>query len=237
MRRAGVLFLSPLNNSIMAFFNRPNSEDNGCTDGAGQILRFLQEMAIAQDRRFDNICARLATLEKAIHELRELYKAPVATPPVTPVAPPAAEPAPRVEVPPVASPVTPVSDTVVPQSEPEQTATVAQPQPQPKSYPVIFFGPPAGAGFEASFNLPSGTDPRALYAVERTSDTEAEFYPLSDRVHRLRSNASSFLLPLCEVKGDLDTATAFAVDPAHFGKLKLADGYWEMVSKCVVECE
>lgn len=224
MRRAGVFFLSSLINTIMAFFNRPYSEANGNTQDDA-IINFLREMADAQDRRFDAILKKIEQLETEIKELRALYKAPA---PVVEQAPKAVAP---VGAPVVETPVVSAAETVAaPVPEPEQ-------QPQPKSYAILFFGPPAGAGFEASFSLPTGTDPRALYAIERTSDTEAFFYPLSDRFHRLRSNASSFLYPLCEVSGNLDSATAFSVQPSHFGKLRLVDGYWEMVSKCTIELE
>lgn len=178
-------------------------------------------MAAGQDHRFDDILKKIDQLEKEIKELRMLYKAPV----------PMVEQAEKVVSQTVETPVTTTPETVIPPvTEPKQ-------QPQPKSYAPVFFGPPAGAGFEASFSLQTDTDPRALYAVERTSDTEAFFYPLSDRFHRLRSNASSFLYPLCDVEGNLDSATAFSVRPTCFGKLRLVDGYWEMVSKCTVELE
>lgn len=217
-----------------------------------EIMNFLVEMSIAQDKRFDRISEQVEQLKKEVANLRAQLAAANAEPLVveirrgshgTPAAAPvytAPEPPhirPHVQMPPQpAQPVRqPQPQAVQPQVQPQPAADPAQ-APRNTQVTRLYFGEPDGAGFESNNYLNDANDGRVLYVVECTSPNEASFYPMSRSFHRLRANASTFLLPLCNVAGDVESANSFEVSPADYGKLRLEDGYWMMVKKCTVNC-
>lgn len=208
----------------MGFFGNSNSDQP--QPDVELIMSFLNEMAMAQSKRFDALSNQIEELKKEVLRLQELQKNAV----VSSVPTIEEKVVPTVVAQPVSQPPVQAPSTV--------HETEAEPATPPRtiSYPPLVYGSPDGAGFEASDNLSGRDDNRALYVVERISDTEANFYPLVDKFHRLRSNASSFFLPLCNVSGNLDSATTIEVVPAGYGKLKLTDGYWGMIEKCSVNC-
>lgn len=188
-----------------------------------EIFDFLQQMAMAQQKRIDDLCNRIDRLNAEIAQLKNMSTAVPAPQPAVQQPEPAVEkpnenPAPSV----VAAPAPAVDETPVA----SQPAVVAA------SIPPIYFGAPEGTAFSAIDTLPSRDDSRALYVLEPTSATQARFYPIAERLHRLRSNATSYLFTLCNVEGDLDNASTFEVSPASYGRLTLVDGYWELESKC-----
>lgn len=249
----------------MSIFNN-NRYDEQQPVTTTEIMNFLVEMSIAQDKRFDRLEEQVEQLKKEVENLRAQLTAVNSEPLVveikrgshgaTAAAPaymaPEPHPQPRVQMPQQqpAQPVRPPQPQAAPQPVQPQYAApqAAQPQaqPQPAEAPAqaprntqvtrLYFGEPDGAGFESNNYLNDANDGRVLYVVECTSPNEALFYPMQRSFHRLRANASTFLLPLCNVAGDVESANSFEVSPADYGMLRLEDGYWMMVKKCTVNC-
>ncbi|MDE7386943.1 MAG: hypothetical protein K2N28_07365 [Muribaculaceae bacterium] len=101
-----------------------------------------------------------------------------------------------------------------------------------KSLKKYFFGTPDGAGFEECNNLPSIDNPRVLYVVETTDGIHGRFYPLQQGLARMRTNANSFLLPLCELSKPLEQLDDIEISPESYGTVLLKDGYWIVEEKC-----
>lgn len=246
----------------MSIFNN-NRYDEQQPVTTTEIMNFLVEMSIAQDKRFDRLSEQGEQLKKEVANLRAQLAAANAEPLVVEIkrgsgAPAPAAPAykapepppsrPREQMPPQqpAQPVCPPQPQAAPRPAQPQYAPPQPAQPQPAAAPAqaprntqvtrLYFGEPDGAGFESNNYLNDANDGRVLYVVECTSPNEASFYPMSRSFHRLRANASTFLLPLCNVAGDVESANSFEVSPADYGKLRLEDGYWMMVKKCTVNC-
>lgn len=235
----------------MSIFNN-NRYDEQQPVTTTEIMNFLVEMSIAQDKRFDRLTEQVEELKKEVANLRAQlaaanaeplvveikrgsHGAPAAAPVYTAPEPPHIRP--HVQMPPQpAQPVRqPQPQAVQPQAQPQPAADPAQ-APRNTQVTRLYFGEPDGAGFESNNYLNDANDGRVLYVLECTSPNEASFYPMSRSFHRLRANASTFLLPLCNVAGDVESANSFEVSPADYGKLRLEDGYWMMVKKCTVNC-
>lgn len=189
-----------------------------------QIRLFLQSMAEGQSKRLNTIVAKLDEIEERLNGLNSVALQPK---PASPVAEIRKEPV-------VEMPVTPeVPPTSVKAEEP--VSEPVKPQAPAAAFLPLYFGAPNGNGFETTDRLPSGDDARALYVVERVSETQAKFYPLTSKLQRLKSNAASFLLTMCDCNGDLENATEMIVSPQDYGTLSFADDFWELNTKCTVD--
>ena len=98
----------------------------------------------------------------------------------------------------------------------------------------FFFWTPDGAGFEECNNLPSIDNPRVLYVVETVDGIHGRFYPLQQGLARMRSNAGSFLLPLCQLSKPIEDLDHIVVSPESYGTVLLIDGYWRVEDKCKI---
>lgn len=97
-----------------------------------------------------------------------------------------------------------------------------------------YFGTPDGAGFDENNTISDIDNPRVMYVVETMDGITGRFYPLSRSVARLRGNAKSFLLPLCELSDSIDFLDTINVTPDQYGEVTLVDGYWKVVRKCLL---
>ncbi|MBD5358822.1 MAG: hypothetical protein HDR88_17845 [Bacteroides sp.] len=100
----------------------------------------------------------------------------------------------------------------------------------------LFFGTPDGSGFDECNVINDPDSPKVLYVVETIDGINGKFYPLSKGYSRLKSNAKSFLLPLCELRSNLDSIENFNILPNDYGEIKLEDGYWNVKKKCIIKC-
>ncbi len=99
-----------------------------------------------------------------------------------------------------------------------------------------YFGTPDGAGFEQCNAFTDSDSPKVLYVIESADGINGRFYPLNRSFARLRSNANSFLMPLCEVVGSLDTLASLNLSTEDYGEVELADDYWKVTRKCIIKC-
>lgn len=100
----------------------------------------------------------------------------------------------------------------------------------------LFFGTPDGAGFDECNVINDPDSPKVLYVVETIDGINGRFYPLSKGSARLKSNAKSFLLPLCELRSSLESIENFNIQPNDYGEIMLEDGYWNVKKKCIIDC-
>lgn len=98
----------------------------------------------------------------------------------------------------------------------------------------FFFGTPDGSGFEMSNALSDPDSPKILYVVESADGKEGHFYPLNRSFSRLRSNANTFLLPLCDVSVPIEELSNLSLSPEQYGVVELIDGYWKVIRKCII---
>lgn len=106
--------------------------------------------------------------------------------------------------------------------------------PTPKSIDhveYLYFGTPDGQGFDECNVMYDPNNPRVLYVIESIG-IKGRFYPLGRGLSRLRSNASTFLLPLCNLSVPLDELQSLAVSPDNYGEVELKDGFWHVTKKC-----
>ena len=223
--------------------NRSGANDY---DATTQIIDFLRQMAQGQSIQLiklqesvDGLQGEVEALKGQIADMRATLTAPVQVKePVVVVADTHVQEA-AAEVPHEET-AAQVSNENFAQSVEiveKETVVTAQNPSNNSAWPPLFYGPPEGGGFESADIIPGRDDPRALYELRRISETEAMFFPLSDRFHRLRSSASAFVLPVCSVSGNIGDATGISVQADGYGRLKLEDGYWALIQKCRVECK
>lgn len=104
--------------------------------------------------------------------------------------------------------------------------------PQPVSNITnYYFGTPDGQGFDECNAMLDPNNPRILYVIE-ASGNQGRFYPLSRGFSRLKSNANSFLLPLCNLTTPLDELQSLDISPDKYGEVELKDGFWTVTKKC-----
>lgn len=136
------------------------------------------------------------------------------------------------------SPATASTPYVALQPIPEPTPTPT-PNPAPQS-PISglaanitchYFGTPDGQGFDECNAILDPNNPRVLYVIE-ANGAQGRFYPLSRGFSRLKSNASSFLLPLCNLTTTLDELQSLDITPDRYGEVELKDGFWTVTKKC-----
>ena len=101
---------------------------------------------------------------------------------------------------------------------------------------IGYCGQPDGNGFDnASITEEKGI--RSLYEIRKTDDTHAVFLPLEDKLSRFRNNATSLLLPVCEIIGDISECPTFSIQSEDYGLLELEDmNYWKVIKKCIINC-
>lgn len=97
-----------------------------------------------------------------------------------------------------------------------------------------YFGTPDGNGFEECNALPDPNSIRILYVVETTDGINGRFYPLERSMSRLKSNAQTFLLPLCNISKSLDELNSGAILPEQYGEVELENGFWKVTRKCTL---
>lgn len=96
---------------------------------------------------------------------------------------------------------------------------------------TYYFGTPDGQGFDECNAMLDPNNPRVLYVIE-ANGTQGRFYPLSRGFSRLKSNASSFLLPFCNLTTPLDELQSLDITPDKYGEVELKDGFWTVTKKC-----
>ena len=74
-----------------------------------------------------------------------------------------------------------------------------------------------------------------LYVVETVDGKNGRFYPLNKGWARLRSNASSFLLPLCELESSIEAISNLNISAADYGEVVLDSGTWNVIRKCIIK--
>lgn len=101
---------------------------------------------------------------------------------------------------------------------------------------IGYCGQPEGPGFDnASITTEKGI--RSLYEIRITDNAHAYFFPLEDKLLRFRNNASSLLLPVCTIEGDITECQGFTINETEYGQLELDDsGYWKVLKKCIIRC-
>lgn len=97
-----------------------------------------------------------------------------------------------------------------------------------------YFGTPDGSGFEEPNEIYEINSPKILYVIETVDGINGRFYPIGRSFSRLRSNAKSFLIPLCDFSIPLEEMDTLDVSKENYGEIVLKDGYWEVIRKCII---
>lgn len=95
-----------------------------------------------------------------------------------------------------------------------------------------YFGTPDGNGFEECNAMENPESIRILYVIETHDGRNGWFYPLERSMQRLKSNAQSFLLPLCNISKSLDELGAETITREQYGEVELENGFWKVTRKC-----
>lgn len=105
---------------------------------------------------------------------------------------------------------------------------------QGTSNKLYYFGTPDGDGFENCNAINDSEDSRILYAIETDNGINGKYYPIGRALSRLKSNASSLLLPMCELNTPIDSLENLSILPNNYGDIKLEEGFWKIVRKCTI---
>lgn len=104
-----------------------------------------------------------------------------------------------------------------------------------KKYETAYFGAPSGSGFEESSQLQSSSV-KCLYVIQRTSETNAIFYPIPEKLSRFKMNPNPLFNIVCESVGDILNASSIEFTEEDYGTLEYDNGYWKVTKKCTVFC-
>lgn len=104
----------------------------------------------------------------------------------------------------------------------------------PTNVTRYYFGTPDGSGFEQCNIVSDPDSPKALYVMETSDGKIGRFYPLAKSLSRLKSNAKSFLLPLCELMVTIDELESVATTPDKYGEAVFDGEFWSMTKKCQI---
>lgn len=102
---------------------------------------------------------------------------------------------------------------------------------------IVYCDSPSGNVFEV-INITNDKTLRSLFQIEIETLTMARFFPLVDKIGRLKMNLDSVFLPVCDSDDNLMDYDSFDVDKADYGILELVDNtYWQVKKKCFVKCK
>lgn len=102
---------------------------------------------------------------------------------------------------------------------------------------TVYCDSPSGNVFEV-INITNDKTLRSLFQIEIETLTVARFFPLVDKIGRLKMNLDSVFLPVCDSDDNLMDYDSFDVDKADYGILELVDNtYWQVKKKCFVKCK
>ena len=102
---------------------------------------------------------------------------------------------------------------------------------------IVYCDSPSGNVFEV-MNITDDKSLRSLFQIEIETSTMARFFPLADKIGRLKMNLDSVFLPVCDSDDNLIDYDTFEVDKADYGILELVDNtYWQVNKKCFVKCK
>lgn len=102
-------------------------------------------------------------------------------------------------------------------------------------YETAYFGAPSGSGFEESSQLQS-TSVKCLYVIQKTSETNALFYPIPEKLSRFKMNPNPLFHIVCDSVGDILNANSLEFTEEDYGTLEYENGYWKVTKKCTVFC-
>lgn len=102
-------------------------------------------------------------------------------------------------------------------------------------YEIAYYGAPSGCGFEESSQLQSSSV-KCLYVIQKTSETNALFYPIQEKLSRFKMNPNTLFNIVCESVGDILNANSIEFTEKDYGMLEYESGYWKVTKKCTVFC-
>ena len=102
-------------------------------------------------------------------------------------------------------------------------------------YEIAYYGAPSGSGFEESSQLQSSSV-KCLYVIQKTSETNALFYPIQEKLSRFKMNPNTLFNIVCESVGDILNANSIEFTEEDYGTLEYENGYWKVTKKCTVFC-
>ena len=134
----------------------------------------------------------------------------------------------------VSIPAKPIEKTSLSQNQLQPQSALNQQAKNESTITKYYFGTPDGLGFEQCNAVSDSDSPKVLYVIETTDGINGHFYPLNRGLARLRSNASAFLMPLCELSVPLETLDNLNIPASDYGEVILCDDYWKVTRKCVI---